>query len=101
MRGLTIGVIGVAAMALAGCETLNGPQAYANAAAQREECKAVVSTNTADSMRLANHRPVETSEIQQAEATLATSRFKKINPPEIKDNHPNEETLTANTLRDC
>ena len=101
MKATMIGVIGAAALVLAGCETLNGPQAYANAAAQRQECKAVVSTNTADSMRLANHRPVETNEIKQAEATLGTSRFKQINPAAIKDDHPNEETLTAKTLRDC
>jgi hypothetical protein len=101
MNAPTIVAIGLLGCALAGCETLNGPQAVANADAQREQCKAVVSTNTADSMRLANHRPVETNEMKQAEATLATGRIKNHEPAAIRDDQPGEQTLTAKTLRDC
>ena len=58
MNVSTMGTIAVVALTLAGCETLNGPQAVANAEAQREDCKAVIVTSTAERMRMQNQRGV-------------------------------------------
>jgi hypothetical protein len=39
-------LIGAAGLAMSGCATVNSPEAYANAAANKEECKAVAVYST-------------------------------------------------------
>ena len=51
MNRWTIAAVGVIAFALAGCETVNGPQAVANADEQRGECKVVGITSGTQIMR--------------------------------------------------
>jgi uncharacterized lipoprotein len=94
-------LLGLAVLSLAGCETLNGPQAYANAQAQREDCKAVVVTNTPDAMRLANRDIPPDNPMAQTEGTLALGKIKQNEPPSIQDRIAPEESLTSKTLRGC
>lgn len=101
MNASTIGAIGVAALLLAGCETLNGPQAVANADAQREDCKATVVTSTAESMRMQNQKGVDTDAMKRAEGTLALARIKQNEPPELRQPIAPEESLTSKALRGC
>jgi hypothetical protein len=96
-----MGVLALTALLCAGCETLNGPQAYANAAAQREECKAVVVTNTAESMRLRNRGSVPEEEMNRAEGTLAMAHIRQNEPPAIRNPGAPEQGLASQTLRGC
>ena len=84
MNAPTIGTLALAALLLAGCETLNGQQAYANAEAQQEGCRDSVSvvTNTPEQMRLAN-RPdsTQTDDMKRAEGRLALAGVKKNGSP--------------------
>lgn len=101
MNTKSIGLIGVAALLLVGCGTLNGPQAVANADAQREECKATVVTNAADSMRMQNQPGVPSDEMKQAEGTLALGRLKLHEPRALREPIAPEQSVTSKALRDC
>ncbi|MGE5170891.1 MAG: hypothetical protein ACM3JC_11060 [Rudaea sp.] len=101
MNASTMGVLGLAALLCAGCATLNGPQAYANAEAQREECKATVVTNTAESMRMQNRKGLQTDEMKRAEGALALARIKQNEPAALRQPIAPEESLTSKTLRGC
>lgn len=101
MKTVGFATVGLAALLLTGCETLNGPQAVANAEAQREECKAVVLNSAAESMALnrQDHRPV--TDIKQAEATLELNRLRLQEPPALRHPIAPNESLTNKALRDC
>ena len=101
MNASTVGVLGLAALLCAGCETLNGPQAYANAAAQEEGCKATVVTNTAESMRMQNQKGVHTDDMKRTEGALALARIKQNEPAALRNPIAPEESLTSKTLRGC
>jgi hypothetical protein len=103
MKASIIGAIGLTALLLAGCETLNGPQAYANADAQREGCPGGVTvvTNTPEQMRLQNDPNAQTNAMKQAEGNLALAGVKKNEPPELRNRIAPEESLTSKSLRGC
>ena len=103
MNASTIGIIALAGLLLAGCETLNGPQAYANADAQREGCPGGVTvvTNTPEQMRLQNDPNAQTDAMKQAEGNLALAGVKKNEPPELRNRIAPEESLTSKSLRGC
>lgn len=103
MNASTIGAIGLAALLLAGCETVSGPQAYANAEAQREGCPAGVTvvTNTPDQLRMQNRGVTETDEMKRAEGNLGLARIKKNEPPELRNDIAPEESLTSRSIRGC
>jgi hypothetical protein len=102
MKSSGLALVAVAALALAGCETLNGPQAYANAKAQEYDCKAVVVTNTPEAMRLQNHPNAATDQMKRTEGTLALGKIKQ-NEPEalLQGRNAPEDSLTSKTLRGC
>jgi hypothetical protein len=103
MNASTIGIIALGGLLLAGCETLNGPQAYANADAQREGCPGGVTvvTNTPEQMRLQNDPNAQTDAMKQAEGNLALAGVKKNEPPELRNRIAPEESLTSKSLRGC
>jgi len=101
MNASTIGIIAIATGLLAGCETLNGPQAYANAEAQREACKATVVTNTPEQMRMQNEKGVDTDAMKRTEGVLAMARIKQNEPPSIRNPIAPEESLISKTMRGC
>ena len=101
MNARMLALLSLAALTLAGCETLNGPQAYANAEAQDEGCKATVVTNTAESMRMQNQKGVQTDEMKRTEGALALARIKQNEPAAIRNPVAPEESLASKTLRGC
>jgi hypothetical protein len=103
MNASTIGAIGLTALLLAGCETLNGPQAYANAAAQQEGCPAGVTvvTNTPEQMRLQNDPNAQTDAMKRSEGNLALVGVRKNEPPERRNRIAPEEGLTSKAIRGC
>ncbi|HJU24353.1 MAG TPA: hypothetical protein VJ891_17750 [Casimicrobiaceae bacterium] len=104
MNASTIGVIGLSALLLTACETVNGPQAVANAEAQKEGCPAGVTvvTSTPEQMRLAN-RPgsVQTDQMKEAEGKLALTGVKQNEPRELQQKVAPEESLTSKSIRGC
>jgi len=101
MNASTIGTIGVAALLLAGCETLNGPEAVANAQAQREECKVVVLNGPAESTLLNRQDKSGITDIKRAEATLELNRLRLHEPPALRHPIAPNESITSKALRDC
>ena len=103
MNVSTIGAVGLAALLLAGCETVNGPQAYANAEAQREGCQsgATVVTSTREQMRLQQDPNAQTNSMKQAEGSLALAGVKKNEPRELQNPIAPEESLTSRSIRGC
>jgi len=102
MKASTIGVIALGALLLGGCETLNGPQAVANADEWRDgECKAIVVTNTPDQMRMQNRDEVAADGMKRTEGTLALAGVKKNEPDVLRNRIAPEESLTSKTLRGC
>ncbi|MGH8800735.1 MAG: hypothetical protein ACREX6_00360, partial [Casimicrobiaceae bacterium] len=71
MNAWTMGALALAGLALAGCETLNGPAAMANADAQRTQCKVVVVDTPYQSMRMQNQKGIDGTAMQQTEGKLA------------------------------
>jgi hypothetical protein len=103
MNAPTITAIGIVALLLAGCETLNGPQAVANAEAQQEGCRGSVSvvTSTPEQMRRDNHQDVQTDAMKRAEGRLALAGVKKNEPRELRNPVAPEDSLTSRSLRGC
>ena len=103
MNASTKGAIALAALLLAGCETLNGPQAYANADAQRQGCPGGVTvvTSTPEQMRLQNDPNAQTDAMKQTEGSLALAGVRKNEPPELRNRLAPEESLTSKAVRGC
>ena len=101
MNASIIATLGVAALLLAGCETLNGPEAVANAQAQREECKAVVLNSAAESRLLNRQDKRDVTDVKRAEATLELNRLRLHEPPALRHPIAPNESITSKALRDC
>jgi hypothetical protein len=103
MNASTIGIIALAGSLLAGCETLNGPQAYANAEAERVGCPGGVTvvTNTPEQMRLQNDPNAQTDAMKQSEGSLALVGVRKNEPPELRNRAAPEQSLTSKSVRGC
>ena len=101
MNGWTIGALGVVALALAGCETLNGPQALANAEAKRDECKVVGLTSATQIMRGESTRDAARDEIVQAEGSLEAGRLGLKEPKSLRKAGAPHESTTARLSRAC
>ena len=103
MNASTIGVIGLSALLLAACETVNGPQAVANAEAQQEGCRSGVTvvTSTPEQMRLNRPGSVQTDQMKETEGSLALLGVKKNEPLELRNRVAPEESLTSKSIRGC
>jgi hypothetical protein len=101
MNGWTIGALGVVALALTGCETLNGPQAVANAEAQRDECKVVALTSGTQIMRAENQRELGRDDIRQAEGSLELGRLKLNEPKALRRPGAPNESIVSRMMRAC
>jgi len=101
MNRWTIGAFGVVALALAGCETMNGTQAVANADEQRGECKVVGITSATQIMRSENPRDVDRGDVRQTEGSLEAGRLGLNEPRGIrKAGSPNDSNM-ARLSRAC
>ena len=101
MKRLTIGVLGIAFVALAGCETLNGPQAVADADEQRGECKVVGLTSATQIMRSENPRDVDRGDIRQAEGSLEAGRLGLAEPKGLRKPGAPHDSHIERLSRNC
>jgi hypothetical protein len=101
MNMWTIGAVGIVALALAGCETINGPQAVANADEQRGECKVVGLTSATQIMRSENPRDVDRGDIRQAEGSLEAGRLGLIEPRGLRKPGSPHDSNIARLSRNC
>jgi hypothetical protein len=101
MNAWTIGAIGAIALTLGGCETMNGPEAVANADAQRGECKVVGITSATQIQRSEHPRDVDRSDVRQEEGALEANRLGLNEPKGIrKAGSPNDSSM-ARLSRNC
>ena len=100
MNKWTIGALGIVFI-LAGCETLNGPQAVANADEQRGECKVVGLTSATQIMRSENPRDVDRGDIRQAEGSLEAGRLGLIEPKGLRKPGAPHDSNIARLSRNC
>jgi len=108
MNVSTIGAIGLATLLTGGCESMNGPQAVANADAQRNtECKTVrISSGTEEirrnGLRAENGTQTEPEDtMKEAEGRMAIGRVKRDEPRALRDDVAPLESLTSKALREC
>jgi hypothetical protein len=108
MNVSTIGAIGLAALLTGGCESLNGPQAVANADAQRNtECQTVrISSGTEEIRRNSPRAETGTQtepgdSMKEAEGRMALGRIRRDEPRALRDNVAPQESLTSKALREC
>ena len=100
MNKWTIGALGVVFI-LSGCETLNGPQAGANADEQRGECKVVGLTSATQIMRSENPRDVDRGDVRQAEGSLEAGRLGLAEPRGLRKSGAPHDSNIARLSRDC
>jgi hypothetical protein len=93
--------VAAAALSIGGCETMNGPEAQANAAAQRGECKVVSIDTTRQELRMQNQKGTDGRPIDQAEGQLGAGRVVLNNPKALREPTGRIDTLPARALRDC
>ena len=104
MKGWMMGMLGIAAFAVAGCETMSGPDAVANADAQRTECNTVRLSSASKQLRMDSVRgadPAADNSMAEEEGQLALGRIKLNEPRALADPGPPLETLTAKAQRNC
>jgi hypothetical protein len=108
MNVSTIGSIGLAALLIAGCETVSGPQAVANADAQRNtECSTVRLSSGAEEIRRNSPRAENGTEaapdnsMEEEEGRLALGRIRLNEPRALRNPIAPEESLTSKSLRQC
>lgn len=108
MNVSTIGAIGLATLAIAGCETVSGPQAVANAEAQRNtECRTVRLSSAAKQLRMDSPRATAGTQVlpensmEEQEGRLALGHIRLNEPRALRNNIAPEESLTSKALREC
>ena len=101
MKGFIIGALGIIALALSGCATMNSPEAFQNAAAQKQECKLVALHSASDSLRLQNQKGRDGDAMEQTEGSLDIGHV-NLNPPRgLRSTLPPLERTTSQLQRDC
>jgi hypothetical protein len=93
--------LAVAGVALAGCATLNGPEAVANADAQRTQCKVVQYDTTYQSMRMQNQKGTDGTPMQQTEGQLAIGQVKANEPRVLQNPVAPGDSITSQLQRSC
>ena len=107
MKIWAIGIFGLGALLIAGCETVSGPQAVANAEAQRNtECRTVRLSSASKQIRMDSPRGADTeitgeNSMEETEGRLALGNVRLNEPRALRNNIAPEESLTSKALRDC
>ncbi|HEX8740535.1 MAG TPA: hypothetical protein VF925_10370 [Casimicrobiaceae bacterium] len=101
MNAWTMGAVALAGLALAGCETLNGPEAVANAEAQRTQCKVVHIDTIYQSMRMQNKKGTDGTPMQQAQGTLDIGQVKANEPRVLQNQVAPGDSITSQLQRSC
>ena len=98
----TIAALAVLTLATGGCETLNGPQAVANAEAQRDECKVVALTSGTQLTTGGEHaRAAQRDDVTHADATLEANRLSAREVPSLRSPGGPHDTTIARVARAC
>jgi uncharacterized membrane protein len=101
MKAMVTGLVGVAALGLAGCATLNSPEAFQNAAAQKQDCRMVALANDYESVRLAAKPGVDGDAMEKTEGALKSGQVVLHAPPGTATTGPVLERNTSKLQRDC
>ena len=101
MRKFAMGALGLAALGLSGCATLNSPEAFQNAAAQQQECKVVALANGYESVRLAAKRGVDGTDMERTQGKLDIGQVVLHPPQGTASTGPVLERTTSKLQRDC
>lgn len=104
MNGWTIGILGIVALAAAGCETMSAPQAVANADAQRNECNTVRLSSAAKQLRMDSVRgadPTADNSMAETEGQLALGRIKQNEPRALRNPVAPLDSITSKAQREC
>ena len=101
MKSYLLGALAVAAVAVAGCATLNSPEAFQNAAAQQQECKLVTLTSASDSLRLQNKKGRDGDDMQKTEGALDIGQVNLHPPTGLRSTMPPLERTTSQLQRAC
>ena len=96
----TIAALAVLTLVTSGCETLNGPQA--NADAQRDECKVVALTSgTQLTTGGETARAAPGDDVRHADATLEANRLSAREVPSMRSPGGPHDTTIARVARAC
>lgn len=104
MNGWTIGILGIVALAATGCETMSGPQAVANADAQRNECSTVRLSSASKQLRMDSVRgadPAADNSMAETEGQLALGRVKLNEPRALRNPVAPLDSVTSKAQREC
>jgi hypothetical protein len=104
MNGWTIGILGIVALAAAGCETLSEPQQVANAEAQRSECNTVRLSSAAKQLRMDSVRGYQANaddSMAETEGQLALGRIKLNEPRALRNPVAPLDSATSKAQREC
>ena len=101
MRSIVIGGLGVVALALSGCATVNSPEAFQNAAAQKQECKVVTLYSASETLRLQNQKGRDGSAMEQTAGSLDIGQVNLHPPRGLRTTLPPLERTTSQLQRDC
>jgi len=101
MRSIVIGGLGAVALALSGCATVNSPEAFQNAAAQKQECKVVALHSASDSLRLQNQKGRDGDAMERTEGSLDIGHVNLSPPRGLRSTLPPLERTTSQLQRDC
>jgi hypothetical protein len=101
MKMMVAGALGVAALGLAGCATLNSPEAFQNAAAQTHECRMVALNSDYESVRLAAKPGVDGDAMERTEGALKSGQVVLHAPAGTATTGPVLERNTSKLQREC
>ncbi len=101
MNAWTAGSLALLAMAMAGCASLNGPEAYANAQAQKTECKVVTLSSASQEIRMQNQKGVDGNAMQQTEGQLDIGHVQLNEPKALQDPVAPGNSLLSQVRRNC
>lgn len=101
MNAWTAGSLALLALALAGCATLNGPEAYANAQAQKSECKAVTLYTASQELRMQNQKGVDGDAMQQTAGQLDIGHVQLNEPKVLSDPVAPGNSILSQVRRAC
>ncbi|MGC1818875.1 MAG: hypothetical protein WA900_14610 [Casimicrobiaceae bacterium] len=101
MNAWMFGTAALLALGTTGCATLNGPDAYANAADQRGECKVVTLHTASQELRLQNQKGVGDDAMQQTEGKLDVGHVQLNEPHALSNPVAPGESILSQVRRSC
>ncbi len=101
MNAWTAGSLALFALALSGCATLNGPEAYANAQDQKMQCKAVTIYTASQELRMQNQKGVDGDAMQQTAGVLDVGHVQLNEPKVLSDPVAPGNSILSQVRRDC